>query len=177
MWRRGDRLLRVSTSPHRAFPHSIGLNTVPSPIGHALGAVAAGWAVARPAAPRRALAIQVAILAALGVALISISHRAPQPRDSQRRRCCHRGVGSRPVALARRQRQSAYLAGGFCGVADPSSSRRTVVRYVGSPRGHAALALHDGPLANRLGCLRFDLSKLAGGGVSRAQPDWRSFAR
>jgi membrane-bound metal-dependent hydrolase YbcI (DUF457 family) len=39
---------------------------VPSPIGHALGAVAAGWAVARPAASRPDLVVQVGILAALG---------------------------------------------------------------------------------------------------------------
>lgn len=41
---------------------------MPSPVGHALGAVVAGWVVARPAATRRALAWQVGILAALGTA-------------------------------------------------------------------------------------------------------------
>lgn len=41
---------------------------MPSPVGHALGAVAAGWAVARPAASRRAFAVEVGILCALGVA-------------------------------------------------------------------------------------------------------------
>ena len=41
---------------------------VPSPIGHALGGVAAGWLVARPAAPRRALATQTAIFAAVAAA-------------------------------------------------------------------------------------------------------------
>jgi membrane-bound metal-dependent hydrolase YbcI (DUF457 family) len=41
---------------------------MPSPLGHALGAVAVGWAIARPATGRRALGLQVAALAALGTA-------------------------------------------------------------------------------------------------------------
>jgi membrane-bound metal-dependent hydrolase YbcI (DUF457 family) len=41
---------------------------VPSPIGHALGAIAAGWIAARPATSPKLLAAQVAILSALGVA-------------------------------------------------------------------------------------------------------------
>jgi len=41
---------------------------MPSPFGHALGAVAVGWAIARPATGRRALGLQVAALAALGTA-------------------------------------------------------------------------------------------------------------
>jgi membrane-bound metal-dependent hydrolase YbcI (DUF457 family) len=41
---------------------------MPSPIGHGLAAVAAGWAVARPAASPRALAVQAAIFAAVGAA-------------------------------------------------------------------------------------------------------------
>jgi membrane-bound metal-dependent hydrolase YbcI (DUF457 family) len=41
---------------------------VPSPIGHALGATAAGWLVARPCRVGRALVVQTAILAAVGAA-------------------------------------------------------------------------------------------------------------
>jgi hypothetical protein len=41
---------------------------VPSPIGHALGGVAAGWLVARPMASRAALTTQTAILAAVAAA-------------------------------------------------------------------------------------------------------------
>jgi hypothetical protein len=41
---------------------------MPSSIGHGLASVGAGWLIARPAAPRRALAVQIAILAAVGVA-------------------------------------------------------------------------------------------------------------
>jgi membrane-bound metal-dependent hydrolase YbcI (DUF457 family) len=55
-------------SSHLRHDLSTGPQIVPSPIGHALGAVAAGWAIARPATPRRRLAIQVAILATLGLA-------------------------------------------------------------------------------------------------------------
>jgi membrane-bound metal-dependent hydrolase YbcI (DUF457 family) len=40
---------------------------VPSPIGHGLAAVAAGWLVATPALSRRELVIQSATLAAIGV--------------------------------------------------------------------------------------------------------------
>jgi membrane-bound metal-dependent hydrolase YbcI (DUF457 family) len=53
---------------------------MPTPIGHGLAGVAAGWAIARPAAPHRALAIQTAILAVLGAApdldLLIGRHRA-----------------------------------------------------------------------------------------------------
>jgi inner membrane protein len=41
---------------------------MPSPIGHCLGAVAAGWLVGRPAASKVMLWKQAAILAAIGVA-------------------------------------------------------------------------------------------------------------
>jgi membrane-bound metal-dependent hydrolase YbcI (DUF457 family) len=41
---------------------------MPSPVGHALAAVAAGWAIARPATPRRALIVQSSILAVVGAA-------------------------------------------------------------------------------------------------------------
>jgi membrane-bound metal-dependent hydrolase YbcI (DUF457 family) len=40
--------------------------TMPTPIGHALAAVAAGWAIGGVARERRGIAIQVATLAALG---------------------------------------------------------------------------------------------------------------
>lgn len=41
---------------------------MPSPLGHGLAALAAGWAVARPASPRQALWVQSAALIALAVA-------------------------------------------------------------------------------------------------------------
>lgn len=41
---------------------------MPSPIGHALGGLAAGWAVSPPARDRRSLVTQAAIFAALGAA-------------------------------------------------------------------------------------------------------------
>lgn len=41
---------------------------MPSPVGHTLAALAAGWAVAPPAAPGRTLIIQGAALAAVGLA-------------------------------------------------------------------------------------------------------------
>jgi inner membrane protein len=41
---------------------------MPSPVGHSLGAIAAGWLAARPAASRAALGKQTAILAAIGLA-------------------------------------------------------------------------------------------------------------
>lgn len=41
---------------------------MPTPIGHAIAAVAAGWMVAHPARDRRALVIQVVAFGALGVA-------------------------------------------------------------------------------------------------------------
>lgn len=41
---------------------------MPSPAGHALGSLAAGWLCAGPASPRRALLVQTAWLVALGVA-------------------------------------------------------------------------------------------------------------
>lgn len=41
---------------------------MPSPIGHALGGLAAGWAVTPPARDRRSLVTQAAIFAALGAA-------------------------------------------------------------------------------------------------------------
>jgi len=41
---------------------------MPSPVGHALAAVAAGWTIARPAVDRRALFVQTAAFAAIGMA-------------------------------------------------------------------------------------------------------------
>ncbi len=41
---------------------------MPSPVGHSLAAIAVGWAVNRPAGPRRALVAQTATLAAIGIA-------------------------------------------------------------------------------------------------------------
>jgi inner membrane protein len=41
---------------------------MPSPVGHALASTAVGWAVARPARPWRALVVQTAVLAAIGMA-------------------------------------------------------------------------------------------------------------
>jgi len=41
---------------------------MPSPVGHSLGAIAAGWLVGGPARPRRALAKQTAILTLIGLA-------------------------------------------------------------------------------------------------------------
>ena len=41
---------------------------MPTPIGHGLAGIAAGWVVARPAAPGRALSVQTAALAMLGMA-------------------------------------------------------------------------------------------------------------
>jgi membrane-bound metal-dependent hydrolase YbcI (DUF457 family) len=41
---------------------------VPSPLGHGLAGIAAGWGVTPPAEGRRALVIQTALLAALGAA-------------------------------------------------------------------------------------------------------------
>ena len=41
---------------------------MPSPVGHALGALAAGWLTTPPTADRRRLGLQVACLVALGVA-------------------------------------------------------------------------------------------------------------
>lgn len=65
----GQRLSRDRTSPggpadRRGKVEAI----VPTPIGHALGAMAAGWLVGRPPAARRALATQVLVLVALGMA-------------------------------------------------------------------------------------------------------------
>jgi membrane-bound metal-dependent hydrolase YbcI (DUF457 family) len=52
---------------------------MPSPLGHALGAVAAGWTAGRVSRPANRLIVQVVILAALGVApdldLLSGRHR------------------------------------------------------------------------------------------------------
>jgi membrane-bound metal-dependent hydrolase YbcI (DUF457 family) len=42
------------------------IGCVPTPIGHGLAAVAAGWAIARPAGERRVLLVQAAAFAALG---------------------------------------------------------------------------------------------------------------
>lgn len=41
---------------------------MPSPVGHALGAIAAGWTVAAPATPRRTRVWQMVWLAGLGIA-------------------------------------------------------------------------------------------------------------
>lgn len=41
---------------------------MPSPVGHALGAIALGWAVAPPAQSRQSLIAQTAVLAAIGIA-------------------------------------------------------------------------------------------------------------
>jgi membrane-bound metal-dependent hydrolase YbcI (DUF457 family) len=41
---------------------------VPSPLGHALGALAAGWTVSRPASTPRGLAIQASLFVLLGTA-------------------------------------------------------------------------------------------------------------
>ena len=41
---------------------------MPSPVGHALGAIAAGWTVADPATPRRARVWQMTLLAGIGIA-------------------------------------------------------------------------------------------------------------
>ena len=41
---------------------------MPTPIGHSLAGIAAGWAVARPAAPGRRLFVQTGLLALLGSA-------------------------------------------------------------------------------------------------------------
>ena len=41
---------------------------MPSPVGHALGALAAGWTMAKPPSERRAFVVQAAILSALGCA-------------------------------------------------------------------------------------------------------------
>ena len=53
---------------------------MPSPFGHALGALAAGWAVGRLQRPARRLVIQAAALAAIGIApdldLLFGHHRA-----------------------------------------------------------------------------------------------------
>jgi inner membrane protein len=53
---------------------------MPSPIGHALGGVAAGWLAARPRTGRQALIVQAAVLATLGAApdldLLVHDHRA-----------------------------------------------------------------------------------------------------
>ncbi len=46
----------------------IGVAHKPSPVGHSLASIAVGWAVTRPARPMRALAVQSATLAAIGVA-------------------------------------------------------------------------------------------------------------
>lgn len=43
-------------------------NLMPSPVGHALAAVAAGWTIARPAETRAALVAQTVTLAAIGMA-------------------------------------------------------------------------------------------------------------
>lgn len=40
---------------------------MPSPVGHSLAAIAAGWAVNRPAQPARALVVQTLTLAAIGI--------------------------------------------------------------------------------------------------------------
>jgi membrane-bound metal-dependent hydrolase YbcI (DUF457 family) len=53
---------------------------MPSPVGHALAAVTCGWIAAPPARERRALVVQIAVLAMLGVApdldLLIDRHRA-----------------------------------------------------------------------------------------------------
>jgi hypothetical protein len=41
---------------------------MPSPLGHALGAIAAGWTLSRPPQAQRDLAVQAGILAMLGMA-------------------------------------------------------------------------------------------------------------
>jgi hypothetical protein len=41
---------------------------MPSPLGHTLGSLTVGWLTGRPARPMRALTIQVALLAAIGMA-------------------------------------------------------------------------------------------------------------
>lgn len=54
---------------------------MPSPVGHGLAGIAAGWAVARPAVDRRGLVVQSAILAAAAAApdldLLIGSHSGP----------------------------------------------------------------------------------------------------
>ncbi|MEO7192190.1 MAG: metal-dependent hydrolase [Vicinamibacterales bacterium] len=53
---------------------------MPSPVGHALGAVTCGWIAARPYATSRALLVQAAVLAVVGMApdldLLVHHHRA-----------------------------------------------------------------------------------------------------
>ena len=49
---------------------------VPSPLGHGLAAVAAGWIVAGKPADKPALVKQVAILAAVGIALLATVARS-----------------------------------------------------------------------------------------------------
>ena len=47
---------------------AISLPPMPSSIGHGLASVGVGWLAVRPAAPNRALTLQVALLAAIGIA-------------------------------------------------------------------------------------------------------------
>ena len=143
---------------------------MPSPIGHGLAAVAAGWLVAKPSSSRRKLLIQSATLAAIGVMpdldLLINRHSAETHSIGA---AAIVATFSALVRLPVAHDSRTNLAGGVSRVDDASAARCVHRRQLNPRRHHDLVAVQFSALSLGNRGLRFNLSSVVVAGILRAQ--------